>query len=61
MATPQPANAQPQPARPRSIWDNDLPAGDCPPLPRWPLSTAIVLYAIWMIFLFSMLIVRLTY
>ena len=44
---------------PRSIWDNDLPPGDSPPLPRWPLTAAIVAYVVWMVFLFSMMMVRL--
>lgn len=45
--------------RPKSTWDNDLPAGDSPPLPRWPLVFWIVVYVLWMLFLISMLIVRL--
>ncbi|NLX12075.1 MAG: hypothetical protein GXY44_00265 [Phycisphaerales bacterium] len=48
-------------AQGRSIWDNDLPAGDSPPLPRWPLIASIVVYCLWMVFLIAMLIVRLTY
>lgn len=48
-------------AQGRSIWDNDLPAGDSPPLPRWPLTAAIVAYVIWILFLISMMIVRLRY
>jgi len=54
----QPATDQPAQD---SIWDNDLPAGDSPPLPRWPLTAAIVAYCIWMGFLASMMIVRLMY
>ena len=46
-------------AAPRSIWDNDLPPGDSPPLPRWPLTASIVAYGVWMVFLVSMMIVRL--
>ncbi len=45
----------------KSIWDNDLPAGDSPPLPRWPLTVCIVLYGLWMVFLIAMWIVRLKY
>lgn len=44
--------------KPKSIWDNDLPAGDSPPLPRWPLTAAIVAYSVWMVFLISMAILR---
>ena len=43
----------------KSIWDNDLPPGDSPPMPRWPLTLAIVLYAGWMVFLVSMMVLRL--
>ncbi|HOA75866.1 MAG TPA: hypothetical protein PL151_20220 [Phycisphaerae bacterium] len=46
--------------RPKSIWDNDLPPGDSPPLPRWPLTAAIIAYSCWALFLVAMLIVRLT-
>jgi len=45
--------------KPKSIWDNDLPAGDSPPLPRWPLTVSIIAYSVWMVFLISMMIVRL--
>lgn len=44
--------------KPKSIWDNDLPAGDSPPLPRWPLRAAIVAYSLWMVFLVGMMILR---
>ena len=43
---------------PKSIWDNALPAGDSPPLPRWPLTASIVAYCIWMVFLVSMMVLR---
>lgn len=45
--------------KPHSFWDNDLPPGDTPPLPRWPLTAAMAAYALWMLFLISMLILRL--
>jgi len=48
----------PAAAKPKSIWDNDLPAGDSPPLPRWPLVFWITLYLAWMVFLIAMVIVR---
>jgi len=53
------SQTNPATAKPKSIWDNDLPAGDSPPLPRWPLVFWIVVYVLWMLFLISMLIVRL--
>lgn len=46
---------------PKSIWDNDLPAGDSPPLPRWPLTAAIITYSLWMVFLVAMAVVRIRY
>jgi len=46
---------------PKSIWDNDLPVGDSPPLPRWPLTAAIVVYCLWMVFLIAMMILRISY
>jgi len=45
--------------KPGSIWDNDLPAGDAPPMPAWPLKFWIALYAVWMVFLISMFVLRL--
>jgi len=54
------ANASlPTPQGSKSIWDNDLPAGDSPPLPRWPLTVSIIVYVCWMIFLISMMVLRL--
>lgn len=47
-------------AAPKSIWDNDLPPGESPPLPKWPLTLSIAAYSCWMVFLVSMMIVRLT-
>ena len=44
--------------KPKSIWNNDLPAGDSPPLPRWPLTAAILAFSIWMVFLISMAVLR---
>ncbi len=44
----------------KSIWDNNLPPGESPPLPKWPLTASIVAYSVWMVFLVAMMIVRLT-
>lgn len=52
--------AQAGESEPKSIWENDLPPGDSPPLPRWPLTASIIAYSCWMVFLIAMLIVRLT-
>ena len=50
-----------KPGKSQSIWDNDLPAGDSPPLPGWPLTASIVAYVLWMIFLVGMMVLRLAY
>ncbi len=46
--------------KPGSKWDNDLPAGDAPPMPKWPLVFWGVAYAVWMVFLISMYALRLS-
>ena len=60
MAEKPASNAETARTKPKSIWDNDLPAGDSPPLPSWPLKAAVVLYSLWMVFLIAMTILRLT-
>lgn len=52
-------NATAQTEAPKSIWDNDLPAGDSPPMSRGPLVAAIIAYICWMVFLLSMMVMRL--
>ncbi len=39
--------------------EDDIPAGDSPPKPMWPLALAAAAWAAWMIFLVVMLIIRL--
>lgn len=58
MPEATPAHQPAAPDKPKSIWDNDLPAGDSPPLPKWPLTAAIVAFSLWMVFLISMAILR---
>ncbi len=58
MVDKTPADKDAVQDKPKSIWDNDLPAGDSPPLPRWPLVLWIALYVVWMLFLISMVVVR---
>jgi hypothetical protein len=50
-----------QESEPKSIWDNDLPAGNGPPMPRARLVAAAVAYGCWLLFLLVMVIVRMTY
>lgn len=45
--------------KPQAMGSDDLPAGDSPPLPRWPLTASIVLYVLWFLFLVSMMVLRL--
>lgn len=61
MSTNDTATQTPESRNPKSIWDNDLPAGDAPPLPRWPLTVSVVVYGLWMVFLVAMMILRLRY
>ena len=51
----------PRESEPKSIWDNDLPAGDSPPMSRTPLIAASVAYGCWLLFLLAMVILRITY
>lgn len=50
-----------QQREPKSIWDNDLPAGDSPPRPPGVLIVTAVAYGCWLIFLLVMTILRMTY
>lgn len=59
MSNSKKSTGQKAAAKPKTIWDNDLPAGDAPALPRWPLTLSIVAYSLWMIFLLSMMVLRL--
>lgn len=61
MSTPTDSSSPSTAAYRNTLWDNDLPVGDSPPLPAWPLKLSIVAYVLWMTFLVAMLILRLTY
>lgn len=50
-----------QQREPKSIWDNDLPAGDSPPRPPVVLIVSAVAYGCWLIFLLVMTILRIRY
>jgi len=48
----------------RSVWrvdwcDPAVPAGDSPPMPRWPLAVGVAVWCAWVGFLAVMMIVRL--
>ncbi len=60
MAKPTTASKPVDGPKPGSIWDNDLPAGDAPPLPAWPLKVAVATYVVWLIVLVSMMVLRLS-
>ena len=38
--------------------DPDVPAGDAPPLPRWPLVVSGLAFAAWVVFLVVMAVIR---
>lgn len=38
--------------------DPSVPAGNAPPMPRWPLVVSAVVFALWVCFLIAMAIVR---
>lgn len=45
---------------PKYNWDDPaIPAGDAPPLPRWPLILAAAAWGAWLVFLVVMMIMRL--
>jgi hypothetical protein len=39
--------------------DPSVPAGDSPPMPRWPLIAGIVAWCLWFAFLVAMMLMRL--
>lgn len=55
-ATPTTTDAA---AHTKPNWDDpNVPAGNAPPLPRWPLIASAVVFALWVVFLIAMAIVR---
>ncbi len=38
--------------------DPDIPAGDAPPMPAWPLVVAVLAFTSWLVFLVVMAYVR---
>jgi hypothetical protein len=38
--------------------DPNVPAGNAPPLPLWPLVLSIVVFSAWIIFLVAMAVIR---
>jgi hypothetical protein len=38
--------------------DPNVPAGDSPPLPRWPLYVGIAAWGLWIVFLAVMVVLR---
>ncbi len=47
------------PEKPRTPPADDVPPGDSPPKPWWPLYLAAAAWGAWMLFLVVMLILRL--
>lgn len=55
----QPATDAATAKPPKYDWDDPkVPAGNAPPLPRWPLVASGVAFALWLGFLVVMAIVR---
>jgi hypothetical protein len=54
---PKPAAETPKP--PRVDWANpNVPAGNAPPLPRWPLIVSALACGLWILFMAAMAFVR---
>jgi hypothetical protein len=50
---------QAEESQPKYDWnDPSVPAGDAPPMPRWPLIVSSIAFGLWFIFLVVMAIVR---
>ena len=58
MTEEQPATESPDDTRkPRIDWaDPNIPIGDAPPLPRWPLVLGGLAWASWVVFLVMMVL-----
>jgi hypothetical protein len=56
----RPAEQQQAAAQVRGVdwYDPTIPAGDAPPMPRWPLYAAAAAFGLWLVFLVVMVIVR---
>ena len=58
-ATPSEGRAEIEESKPKYDWaDPNVPAGDSPPMPRWPLIASAVVFGLWLVFLVIMAIVR---
>jgi hypothetical protein len=45
---------------PKYNWEDPaVPAGDAPPMPRWPLVLAVAAWCGWLVFLVVMMVMRL--
>ena len=44
---------------PKINWDDpSTPAGNAPPMPRWPLIASAVVFSAWLVFLVAMAVLR---
>ena len=51
--------AESEDSKPKYDWaDPNVPAGDSPPMPRWPLILSAIAFGLWLVFLVIMAIVR---
>ena len=45
--------------QPKYDWqDSNIPAGDAPPMPRWPLVISLLAWCGWLVFLVVMMVAR---
>ena len=58
-AATETGGAEGEPARPKTDWaDPNIPPGDSPVLPAWPLIVSVVAFCLWFVFLVAMAVVR---
>ena len=56
----EPAAEHKSARQPKYDWDDpNIPAGDAPPMPWWPLVLSAVAWCGWLVFLVVMMVLRL--
>lgn len=55
--TPSSAGTADEPKKPRIDWeDPNIPVGNAPPLPRWPLVVIGLVWVAWIVFMFVLVL-----
>jgi hypothetical protein len=53
------SNQEAEPVKAKVNWaDPNIPPGDSPPMPLWPLVASAVAFGLWLVFLIAMAVVR---